>query len=654
MEQFTCPSCRNTNPITADQCVHCQADLAPAKASINTANRHYNEALTFARDGRNDDAIRELLTAIELWPENANFHNVLGTCYANKGQYTEAVTSWERTLALDPAYQKAHGNIEKVRKIEDEQKEPKTVTSRGRAWPAYALALLFLAVAIGIGGYAYYQQLQHGQELDRIMAAKDAELEDQSKKTNALQDELDALQQQYSAIQSASDSAQQQIAQLTETIQLSLQERDANWILRSDHDKELQSARETADKSMATLQEQLVQTSKLAEADRKSFQEKVAALDSQIANLQNSASSTVVMSDAAKSEINQLRGQLQIVSKELNILKPRAIELEGKLQAANESSLALRQDYDNLKNVQESNREIFGLASESVTALLGHDYSAAISRCEAILAKDAGNILAQTLLPAIRAMEKEWNDPVNAALREQRAQGASVEIEKIKKSLVEQRLADSRNLLAKGDYDNAILAASQAVEIEPNNSAAIQNLEKIRVAREQHQAALQNVLAEVKSLVDSGALFPARAQVRQVEQTYAYDKPFQSMKEYVEFQAAERDKVLNAEVEKAKVLLLAENFDSSKEIGETVLQENPENEAAKALLSAVAEGKVAAHSRRIAELLRAARESYAQGTLNQANAYIDELLALDPANKEALKIRGDIQKTTTATSRNSS
>ena len=67
-------------------------------------NTYFNLGLTLFRAKRFGDALKNFQRALELKPEDPEFHNLLGQSYAELGQPEEAERSLRRAIAIDPKY----------------------------------------------------------------------------------------------------------------------------------------------------------------------------------------------------------------------------------------------------------------------------------------------------------------------------------------------------------------------------------------------------------------------------------------------------------------------------------------------------------------------------------------------------------------------
>jgi len=158
MEWILCPSCGTS----------VQTDLAPAgdtpedqqtiKHLIDTANRHYNEALALARAGNLDEALGQAEAAIALVGRNPNYHLLLGSIHAQRGDYEAAIQAWEQVLSLNPDMENAYNNIDKAQRLleetfEEQSKRPFLLAAIG----AGVAALFFLLTTALFGVQSYYK-----------------------------------------------------------------------------------------------------------------------------------------------------------------------------------------------------------------------------------------------------------------------------------------------------------------------------------------------------------------------------------------------------------------------------------------------------------------------------------------------------------------
>jgi len=70
-----------------------------------------NVGLTLYAQGSYADALKNLVSALELEPHNPIVYNNLGVCYFSLDQFESALQSYLRAISLDPSYFEAHNNL---------------------------------------------------------------------------------------------------------------------------------------------------------------------------------------------------------------------------------------------------------------------------------------------------------------------------------------------------------------------------------------------------------------------------------------------------------------------------------------------------------------------------------------------------------------
>ncbi|MBI5586651.1 MAG: tetratricopeptide repeat protein, partial [Deltaproteobacteria bacterium] len=63
------------------------------------------------QEGKATQALKELLRAVELDPENPTIRNLLGIAYLEKGLLPQASEAFKKALELDPKYVEVHNNL---------------------------------------------------------------------------------------------------------------------------------------------------------------------------------------------------------------------------------------------------------------------------------------------------------------------------------------------------------------------------------------------------------------------------------------------------------------------------------------------------------------------------------------------------------------
>jgi type IV pilus assembly protein PilF len=78
-------------------------ERAREKSSI-----HYRLGYNYLQQGDSTSALRELLEAVKLNPEDPLVHHGLGFAYTAKGRYPEALGHYQKALELDPKFTEIH------------------------------------------------------------------------------------------------------------------------------------------------------------------------------------------------------------------------------------------------------------------------------------------------------------------------------------------------------------------------------------------------------------------------------------------------------------------------------------------------------------------------------------------------------------------
>ena len=83
----------------------------PTDKERSMAKSQYDIAVENFRQARNRDALRALLSAVELNPEEAKIRNLLGIVYHTLGRLKQGAEHYEAAVELDPGFSEAHNNF---------------------------------------------------------------------------------------------------------------------------------------------------------------------------------------------------------------------------------------------------------------------------------------------------------------------------------------------------------------------------------------------------------------------------------------------------------------------------------------------------------------------------------------------------------------
>ena len=87
----------------------CTAQNPTHSKRLAGAKRNVGEA--YMRQGDYTAALRELIEAEKLYPEDHFVHNDLGICYMNKKRMADAISHFKRAVAIKPSYAPARNNL---------------------------------------------------------------------------------------------------------------------------------------------------------------------------------------------------------------------------------------------------------------------------------------------------------------------------------------------------------------------------------------------------------------------------------------------------------------------------------------------------------------------------------------------------------------
>lgn len=143
-----CPHCLTENRDDRASCYHCSADLSLIRSATARAKNHLAAGLEHAGRNRSAEAIRELTAAVELDASLVNAWLALGTLRAQNEQFDLARAAWERALAADDRYLKAHQYLSRLETVRECL--PAMITLR-RAAVGSTLALIAVVGLLGVG-----------------------------------------------------------------------------------------------------------------------------------------------------------------------------------------------------------------------------------------------------------------------------------------------------------------------------------------------------------------------------------------------------------------------------------------------------------------------------------------------------------------------
>jgi type IV pilus biogenesis/stability protein PilW len=118
--------------------VACGAEATKKKdVSESRANAHYQFALRLYEQGQVRNALAQMLSAVELEPNNAVYRNSLGFVYFSLGEYDLARENYDKAIRLDPAFTEVRVNLALVESEQGRYAQAEADYRRALADPAY-------------------------------------------------------------------------------------------------------------------------------------------------------------------------------------------------------------------------------------------------------------------------------------------------------------------------------------------------------------------------------------------------------------------------------------------------------------------------------------------------------------------------------------
>ncbi len=88
------------------------------KQKKDEAAIHFKMGVVHFNDANYSDALKELTTAIEIYPDDPSYHNALGLAYFARGLNQDAIKHMQAAINLDINYSEAHVNLSAVYLVE--------------------------------------------------------------------------------------------------------------------------------------------------------------------------------------------------------------------------------------------------------------------------------------------------------------------------------------------------------------------------------------------------------------------------------------------------------------------------------------------------------------------------------------------------------
>ncbi|MBN2329994.1 MAG: tetratricopeptide repeat protein [Candidatus Omnitrophica bacterium] len=511
MDIIQCPACGAINPIQADVCQECNEDLNTVKTVLDTANRHYNEALALAQSGRLDEAVGQAEAAIAMSSHNPNYHLLLGTVHAQNENWDDAVQAWERCITLTPEMEKAYRNIEKARLMQEEIEHEK----QERPYFLTSIAAVIVAglLLVTTGFYAYQAYAKNGQMVQLVNAvnAKTSESAGWKQKFETLnanfpQEGLAGMIAQVGQWKKLAEERAASIEQQEKRYKDMLEQRNTEIQNQKEIIKERDETISNLKKTMTQinpLRHQIIQKNKEIEGLQKKIEEMDAAAQTnaeQIAQLTSQLNETRTNLDENKSDsqdsIQQIRSEYD----------QKIESLRGEIQQL-------------LDQTAQKDREIAdmqyadNLTTEAVQKMEAAEFVEASGLIQKALERCRGH---KSALYYQGALQEILNNPVEKELLVQLNSSESELRDQIRNRLAKQYMDRAEGLLEQGDFESSIRIARQTLAFLPPSSSEAQRCSQLIREAEDSEATVTRQISEVRGYLEKQDYRKAKALLKEI------------------------------------------------------------------------------------------------------------------------------------------
>lgn len=511
MDALICPDCGAANPVEAQVCEQCNADLSAVKSVIDSANSHYNEALALAHGGKLDEALGRLEAALALNTENPQYHNLLGTIQAQKGLYSEAMRAWERTLALDPEAEKAFKNIEKARGMEaeaaeEERRRPLKLTAIG----AVAAAVFFFLITCYFGVRLWTKNRMIDDYVEQVTLAKETQdalntqLVQVQAKLDAINDKfpeggLEAMLQKQTQLETLADTRQSQLERITE--------------LRN---KERDSFREELTKTQnenAALQRE-VQKINALQAEVNARDAKIQSIEKQLADAQQ----TIQLTQGQLQNYKDLVAQSEQNVKQIQQNSETQVQsirdsYDQNIEALRDENRKLRDEIASMQRTIDDAAYANGLVVEAVKNIEANKFELAMQNIESALARAPEHGAALYLQSELKDI---LSDPLEQEIRREEAQNRAEQRVEKRHDYAVKNMGQANDLFRKGSFDDAIEHAERVKQLASEDSSLTRDADRLISQAQEQKRKIALMLLTVKDDISKNNYEEARRELDRV------------------------------------------------------------------------------------------------------------------------------------------
>ncbi len=511
MESIICPSCGASNPLEASVCENCNEDLSTVKSVIDTANNHYNEALALAHNGRLDEAISQLEAALALNAQNPQYYNLLGTMYAQKGLYSEAIDAWERSLSLNPEAEKAYHNIEKAHDMEEEtaetqRKRPFLITSI-----AACIAAAFLLLTTGYFGVRSYFKTQSINTLNQQLNEQKSELQDWKNKYTNMQELLpeegiNGLANKITELQTLANARQEQLERTTKQLNSNLQQRNdeienlkeqLNTLREENRELERQNQNINQLQAIINNNNQKIQ----------SLEDTISQKDEQIEDAKQLAEEYRIRMATAQTEIENIKQEKE------NAIENQRATHDKIVSGLRSEILELRDEIAQYERRLEDMKYANGLVTEAYKNLGKNNFSLAMSNVENAIERAPNHQLAIFLHNEV---QKILNDPLEQEIRRREADEREIRRQEQKEELLKKNLDLAKKHYNEGEYNKTVELVNRSLVLMTADHKLYDDYLELKEKSVEMNKQIALMLLEAKTEMQEGNVKKAESVLNQI------------------------------------------------------------------------------------------------------------------------------------------
>ncbi len=511
MDAIICPACGASNPVEATVCESCGEDLTTIKSVMDTANTHYNEALALAHGGRLDEAIGQLEAALALSSQNPNYHNLLGTVYAQKGLYSEAIDAWERCLSIDPEMEKAYSNIDKARHMEEDWAEeqirrPFLLSSISLG----VIAALLLVTTAYFGVKSYFHSSEISDLKDQLSVSTDDATKWKIKYEEFTKDfpksGIDGLLAELGKLKGQLEEKEKQYDTYQRSMTRRLEQNRTSEKEQQDKIQELTNQINEQKREISRMSPMQAVINK-NKNDILEYQKTIAEKDKEIKE--------------ANDRANDFRDKLVVAQNTIKSVKSDRDKALNNLTASKETAVEkMREDINQLRDeIAEYERRIVdmkyanGLVAEVLKNLENNNFQLAMDNTRIILDRVSDHKTAIYLQDYIQRI---LDDPLEQETRRQEALERERQRAQKRAQLAEQNLKAAKEYLDDGAYDRAIELAERAKSLSADHPKNLEESKKIIGQAESKNKEITMLILEARQNIEGENFRDAQNILKQV------------------------------------------------------------------------------------------------------------------------------------------